>query len=126
MLGCTGDEELDVADFGVLVVLHLTHLLLGVPPQCPPAENLLQNLKNRKREGVRILRSRAHRRDRLDASFHRMCSAPQDSKCSSQKTDSRECEGYLYPPQKKLTEEALSEADFNFEQKIIMTAMKKR
>ena len=55
------------------------------------------------------MRSRAHRRDRLDASFHRMCSAPQDSKCSSQKTDPRECEGYLYPPKKKLTEEALSD-----------------
>jgi hypothetical protein len=27
MLGVTGDEELHVADFGVLVVLHLVHLL---------------------------------------------------------------------------------------------------
>ena len=72
------------------------------------------------------MRSRAHHRDRLDASFHRMCLVLQASKCSSQKTDPRECEGYLYPPKKKLTEEALSEADFNFEQKIIMTAMKKR
>ena len=32
-----------------------------------------------------------------------------ESKCSSQKTDPRECEGYLYPPQKIIMEEALSE-----------------
>ena len=63
---------------------------------------------------------------RLGESFQRVFSPNHESKCSSQKTDPRECEGYLYPPQKKLTEEALSEADFNFEQKIIMTAMKKR
>jgi hypothetical protein len=39
---------------------------------------LLQNLKNRKREGVRIVENQAHRRDRLDASFYAVCLVSQE------------------------------------------------
>ena len=55
--------------------------------------------------------SQAYYRDRFDASFHKMSVNKHITKCSSQKADPRECEGYLYPPQKKLMEEALSELE---------------
>ena len=35
---------------------------------------------------------------RLGESVQRVFSPNHESKCSSQKTDPRECEGYLYPP----------------------------
>ena len=44
---------------------------------------------------------------RLGESVQRVFSPNHESKCSSQKTDPRECEGYLYPPPKQSMEEAL-------------------
>ena len=48
------------------------------------------------------MEDQAHHRDRLDASFCVVSLILHESKCSFFKTDPRECEGYLYPPQKKL------------------------
>ena len=48
------------------------------------------------------MENQAHHRDRLDASFCVMSLFLHESKCSFFLTDPRECEGYLYPPKKKL------------------------